>query len=200
MDARESLRRTFHSRSARRLPTYALVGIMALLLAACPVDEDVVDEPVDEPEEEPEIDPEEEPEEDPDVAEIDYPEGPIELIVPWAAGGGTDAVARIVAELLSDELGETVNVVNRTGGGGAVGHSAIATGTPDGHTIGMATVEITMMHWMGLAEVTIDDMEPVGQVNLDPAGVTVRDDAEWQDINELIAYVEERGWVPQGPR
>jgi tripartite-type tricarboxylate transporter receptor subunit TctC len=164
----------------RPLALSLLAVFLAFALTACPLEEDLVEEPPDDPEAEPD-----EPE------EVAFPEGPIELIVPWAAGGGTDSVARIVAELLSEELGETVNVVNRTGGGGAVGHTAIATGEPDGHTIGLATVEIAMMHWMGLADVTIEDMEPVGQVNLDPAGVTVRDDAEWQDIHEFLAAVEE---------
>ena len=76
----------------------------------------------------------------------DYPKRPITLICPWGAGGGTDAVSRIIATLLKKELGVPVNVVNRTGGSGAVGHTAMATAKPDGYTIGMPTVEITMMH------------------------------------------------------
>ena len=59
-----------------------------------------------------------------------YPERPITLIVPWGAGGGTDATARIIGSLLEKELGQPVNVVNRTGGSGVVGHLAIAQGTP----------------------------------------------------------------------
>src|SRR5512136_2523517 len=81
-----------------------------------------------------------------------YPERPITLIVPWAAGGGTDATARIIGTLLEKELGQPVNVVNRTGGSGVVGHSAIAAAPPDGYTIGLLTVEIGMMHWQGLTE------------------------------------------------
>ena len=52
-----------------------------------------------------------------------YPNRPITFIVPWGAGGGTDAVARIMASLLERDLGKPVNVVNRTGGSGVVGHS-----------------------------------------------------------------------------
>ena len=55
-----------------------------------------------------------------------YPDRPITLIVPWGAGGGTDAVARMIASLMEKDLGQPVNVVNRTGGSGVVGHSAIA--------------------------------------------------------------------------
>src|SRR5512145_1276379 len=71
----------------------------------------------------------------------DYPVRPITFIVPWGAGGGTDAVGRVVASLLERELGRPVNVVNRTGGSGVVGHSAIANARPDGYTIGILTVE-----------------------------------------------------------
>src|SRR5882724_12104676 len=84
------------------------------------------------------------------TAQAQYPDRPVTLIVPWGAGGGTDATARIIAALMEKELGQPVNVVNRTGGSGVVGHQAIASAPPDGYTIGMITVEIGMMHWVGL--------------------------------------------------
>ncbi len=119
----------------------------------------------------------------------DYPKRPITLICPWGAGGGTDAVSRIIATLLKQDLGVPVNVVNRTGGSGAVGHTAMATAKPDGYTIGMPTVEITMMHWMGLTEVTYADMTPVAMVNFDPAGINVRADSDWKTYKDLEDYV-----------
>ena len=85
-----------------------------------------------------------------------YPERPITLIVPWGAGGGTDATARILASMMEERLGVPVSVVNRTGGSGVVGHSAIATATPDGYTLGIVTVEIGMMHWQGLTDLTYE--------------------------------------------
>jgi tripartite-type tricarboxylate transporter receptor subunit TctC len=90
------------------------------------------------------------------------------MIVPWGAGGGTDATARIVASILERELGQPVNVVNRTGGSGVVGHTAIATAPPDGHTIGMITVEITMMHWQGLTDLKPGSYTPLALMNEDP--------------------------------
>src|SRR6476619_7848431 len=75
-------------------------------------------------------------------AQAAFPERPITLIVPWAAGGGTDAVARQIAMMLERDLKQPVNVVNRTGGSGVVGHTAIASAPPDGYTIGMITLEI----------------------------------------------------------
>ena len=59
-------------------------------------------------------------------AQAAFPERPITLIVPWAAGGGTDAVARQIAHMLERDLKQPINVVNRTGGSGVVGHQAIA--------------------------------------------------------------------------
>ena len=116
----------------------------------------------------------------------DFPRRPIEFIVPWAAGGGTDSVARFLGTALAERLGTQVNVVNRTGGGGVVGHSAIATARPDGTTIGMATVEITMMHWQGLTDLTHEQLTPIAQVNSDAAGVTVAADAPWADVRQLL--------------
>lgn len=121
----------------------------------------------------------------------DYPSGPVELIVPWAAGGGTDSVARLVADQLSEELGTQVNVVNREGGSGVVGHQAMADAQPDGQTIGLVTVEIGMMHWQGLTDLSSEDLTGISQINADPAGITVADDAEWETAQEFLDYIED---------
>ncbi len=119
-----------------------------------------------------------------------YPTRPITLIVPWGAGGGTDATARIIASLLEKDLGQPVTVVNRTGGSGVVGHAAIAASAPDGYTIGLATVEIGMMHWQGLTELTGASYTPIGLVNADPAGIQVRADAPYKNLGELLAAIK----------
>ena len=119
-----------------------------------------------------------------------YPERPITLIVPWGAGGGTDATARIIGSLLEKDLGQPVSVVNRTGGSGVVGHSAIAQAAPDGYTIGLITVEIGMMHWQGLTTLTGASYTPLGLVNADPAGVQVRSDAPYKNVGDLLAAIK----------
>jgi tripartite-type tricarboxylate transporter receptor subunit TctC len=124
------------------------------------------------------------------VALAAYPERPITLIVPWGAGGGTDATARIIASLLEKELKQPINVVNRTGGSGVVGHSAIAQAPPDGYTIGLITVEIGMMHWQGLTDLKGSSFTPLGLVNADPAGVQVRSDASFKTLKELVDAVK----------
>jgi tripartite-type tricarboxylate transporter receptor subunit TctC len=118
-----------------------------------------------------------------------YPERPITLVCPWGAGGGTDATARIVASILEHDLGVPVTVVNRTGGSGVVGHSAIATAAPDGYTLGIITVEIGMMHWQGLTELSYKDYTALALMNEDPAGLQVRADSAHQSAKGLLDAV-----------
>src|SRR5258705_8568130 len=120
------------------------------------------------------------------TAHAQYPQRPIQLIVPWGAGGGTDATARIIGALLEKDLKQPVNVVNRTGGSGVVGHDAIAKATPDGYTIGLITVEITMMHHVGLTGLTYQDYTPIGLGNADPAAINVRGDSPSKSAKELL--------------
>ncbi len=124
------------------------------------------------------------------AAHAQYPQRPVQLIVPWGAGGGTDATARIIGALLEKELKQPFNVVNRTGGSGVVGHQAIASSSADGYTIGMITVEITMMHWVGLTPLKHTDFTPIGLVNADPAGIHVRADSPYKSTRELIAAIK----------
>jgi tripartite-type tricarboxylate transporter receptor subunit TctC len=119
-----------------------------------------------------------------------YPSRPITFIVPWGAGGGTDTTARYFATMIEKELGQPVNVVNRTGGSGVVGHSAIASAAPDGYTIGMITVEISMMHWQGLTDLAPASYTPLALVNADPAGFTVRADSQWKSVKEVLDYAK----------
>src|SRR5881396_3532453 len=124
------------------------------------------------------------------AAHAQYPQRPVQLIVPWGAGGGTDATARIIASLLERELKQPINVVNRTGGSGVVGHQAIASAPPDGYTIGMITVEIGMMHWVGLTELSAVNYDALGVVNADPAGMHVRADAPYKSVKDFLAAVK----------
>jgi tripartite-type tricarboxylate transporter receptor subunit TctC len=123
-------------------------------------------------------------------AHAQYPQRPIQLIVPWGAGGGTDATARIIGTLLEKDLKQPVNVVNRTGGSGVVGHDAIAKAAPDGYTLGLITVEITMMHHVGLTQLKHTDYTPIGLVNADPAGIHVRTDSPYKSVKDLLTAIK----------
>lgn len=122
----------------------------------------------------------------PAIAQAQWPARPIQYIVPWGAGGGTDYHSRAIASLLERELGQPVTVVNRTGGSGVVGHSAIAEAAADGYTIGAVTVEIGMMHWQGLTRLTWRDYTPIAMMNLVPAGVQVAADSPWKTLKDMI--------------
>jgi tripartite-type tricarboxylate transporter receptor subunit TctC len=126
------------------------------------------------------------------IANAAYPDRPITMIVPWGAGGGTDQTARIIASVLEKDLGQPVNVVNRTGGSGVVGHQAIASAAADGYTLGIATVEIAMMHWQGLTQLTYKDYTPIGLVNFDPAGLQVRADSPFQTAKDLVDAIQKK--------
>jgi len=117
-----------------------------------------------------------------------YPTRPITIICPWGAGGGTDAVARIVGTLMQKELGVPVNVVNRTGGNGVVGHQAILLSRADGYTIGIGTVELAMFSWMGLAPFTAANFTPIAGVNVDSGSITVPV-GSWENYAALMADV-----------
>ncbi|WP_116084056.1 tripartite tricarboxylate transporter substrate binding protein [Tropicimonas sp. IMCC34011] len=124
------------------------------------------------------------------AAMADWPERAVTVIVPWSAGGGTDATARAVAAELEEKFGQPFNVVNRTGGGGLVGHSAIANAEPDGYTLGVITIESTMYEPQGLSGVTTDDYTYIGRFNADPIAVNIAADAEYDDAEGLIEAVK----------
>lgn len=123
-------------------------------------------------------------------AQSSYPDRPLQMIVPWGAGGGTDAVGRVFASILERDLGVPVNVINRTGGSGVVGHSAIATAEPDGYTIGIMTIEIDMMHWQGLTELTYKDFDVLAIVNSDPGGLMVAADSPYATAKDLLGAIQ----------
>ncbi|QDZ09516.1 Bug family tripartite tricarboxylate transporter substrate binding protein [Devosia ginsengisoli] len=116
-----------------------------------------------------------------------YPDHAINLIVPWAAGGGTDATGRIVATLLEKELGQPVNVINRTGGGGIVGHTEISYSPPDGYTLGVITTELSMYHWIGTSPLNYSNYDALALFNADPEAVYVRTDGP--DIDALLEEI-----------
>lgn len=116
-----------------------------------------------------------------------WPQRPIELIVPFAAGGGTDVLARALAEVARKHLPQDLIVLNRAGASGAVGWTELANARPDGYKIGIITVELTMIPHMGLTKISSDALLPVARLNADPATIAVRADSPYRSIEELIA-------------
>lgn len=123
-------------------------------------------------------------------AKPNFPTKPVTLIVPYAAGGGTDATARALAKATEKHLGQTITIVNKTGGGGAVGFTEGATAKPDGYTATMVTVELTTLPHLKLTQITYENFKPIAQINFDPSAITVKADAPWNTVQEFFEYAK----------
>jgi len=126
------------------------------------------------------------------AAAEDYPTRPISMVVPFAAGGPTDTVARLVAESMSRDLGQQILVENVGGAGGTLGASRVAKSDPDGYTlllhhIGMATSAVL---YRKLPYDTLNAFEYVGLVTDVPMTIVARSDFEPADLKGLIDYVK----------
>jgi len=120
----------------------------------------------------------------------DYPERPIKLIVPFAPGGTTDMVARLLADRLTTVLGQSVVVENKAGAGGAIGAAAIAKSAPDGYTIGMATVSTHGANPAIHARLPYDpikDFAPITNVMSVPSVFVVHPSVPAKTMQEFIA-------------
>jgi len=122
-----------------------------------------------------------------------YPTKPIRLIVPFAAGGTTDIVARAVSDALGRELGQPVVVENRGGGGGAIGADALAKSTPDGYTLGIATVSTMATNPATNARNPYDpikDFAPITNLVNVPNVLTVNPKVPAKSLKEFIALLK----------
>jgi tripartite-type tricarboxylate transporter receptor subunit TctC len=117
----------------------------------------------------------------------DFPSKPIELVVPFQPGGGTDALARAFADATRKHMPQSMIIVNKPGASGAIGWQDVINAKPDGYRLAVVTVEVTTLPHMGLAKFTYDDMTPIARLNADQAAITVRADAPWNTIEEFLA-------------
>jgi tripartite-type tricarboxylate transporter receptor subunit TctC len=121
----------------------------------------------------------------------DFPEKAITLIVPYAAGGGTDTTARALAKAAEKHINQPIVVVNRTGGGGSIGLMEGATAKGDGYTVTFIPSELTTLPHLGLLPITYEKFKPIAQTNYDPSAITVRAGAPWRTAAEFLAYASD---------
>jgi tripartite-type tricarboxylate transporter receptor subunit TctC len=125
-------------------------------------------------------------------AQSSWPQRPVRLIVPLAAGGGMDTITRALAAKLTESLGQTVVVDNRGGGGGAVGAELSASAPPDGYTLLMMSASgvIRPLMYEGTRYNATRDFTAISQVTTQPYVLTVNPSLPVKAVQELIAYAK----------
>ena len=127
----------------------------------------------------------------------DYPKRPIELVVPFVAGGTTDNIARLMAQRFSESWGQTVVVNNRAGGGSTIGTNAVAKAPPDGHTLLVTTIGFAIN--AGLQKLPYDpigDFTPITELASLPLVLVVHASVPATNLQEFIALAKSKpgGW------
>jgi len=126
-------------------------------------------------------------------AQDGYPTKPVRIIVSFAAGGPTDQVARIMSAKLTDLLGQTFIVENRTGAGGNLGAADVAKASPDGYTLLMATVSTHAINpglYKKMPYDPVQDFSPVSQVGVTPCVLAVHPSVPASDVKTLVALLK----------
>ena len=151
--------------SNHRVPTKTIVGFLALAFASAVVS-----------------------------AEDVYPSKPVRIVVSFAAGGPTDAVARILSAKLGELLGQQFLVENKTGAGGNIGADLAAKAVPDGYTLLMATVSTHAINpglYKKMPYDPIQDFAPIGEIGVTPIMLAVHPSLPAADVKSLIALIKQ---------
>lgn len=122
-----------------------------------------------------------------------FPNKPIEILVPFAAGGSTDTAARVVSKYLPKYLPNKVNIVivNKPGGGGTIAATDLFKATPDGYTLELSTHRsIAMQPIYGKTQYSYDSFQPIAKVSTDQQVMVVRADAPWKTFEDWLEYVK----------
>jgi tripartite-type tricarboxylate transporter receptor subunit TctC len=126
------------------------------------------------------------------AAAQNYPSKPITMIVPFAAGGPTDALARVLGDRMRQALGETVLVENVTGAGGTIGVARAVRAAPDGYTLSVGHLGTHVINgaMYTLPFDLINDLEPVALVASNPMMIVSKNDVPAKNLKELIAWIK----------
>jgi tripartite-type tricarboxylate transporter receptor subunit TctC len=131
----------------------------------------------------------------PDVTAAAFPDRDISVIVPWAAGGGTDALARTLAKNGKKYFGVNVTVVNKVGGAGGIGMGSVATAKPDGYTVGVITDYLSLYTLLGVSELSYRDFELIALLNRSAAAISVRADSPFKSLKDMMEYAKANAGV-----
>lgn len=126
-------------------------------------------------------------------AASDYPKKPIQIVVPFSAGGGTDLFARIVAGKMSEILKVAVEVVNMPGGSATIGTTDVANSSPDGYKLGFSiSTPLAMTPNLGETSYTLDNLQPICNAYTTVHTICVAADSPIKTVDDLIAYIDSK--------
>jgi tripartite-type tricarboxylate transporter receptor subunit TctC len=119
----------------------------------------------------------------------EYPAKPIEVVVGYPPGGGTDMTARAVADVAQKYVGQPLVVINKPGATGTIGAQYVASSKPDGYTLLVAggSETVALPHFKSLPYSPIDDFEPIMRITVERFGFYVKTDAPWKTMQEFVA-------------
>jgi tripartite-type tricarboxylate transporter receptor subunit TctC len=166
----------------KKILSVSIAAILALSITACGggAKQPAASSPKEEPKKE--------------ASKEKWPTKPINLIISYAAGGGTDVGARILAPFAEKELGVPINIVNKPGGGGWVGWTELANAKPDGYTIGYVNTPNLMTGYLDpkqKREQNLDSFTLIANHITDPGAIAIRkDETRFKDIKGLIEYAK----------
>src|SRR5215470_6319522 len=125
------------------------------------------------------------------VSAQQFPNGkPVEMTVMFGAGSAADVTARHLADGMAKLLAVPVPIVNRTGGGGAIGYSHVKQQRPDGHSIIWNSNSISSTYHSGVLAFDYTAFDPVARVSIETPVIAVRADAPWKTLKELVEYAK----------
>jgi len=124
------------------------------------------------------------------LGQSEYPSKPVEFIVPWSPGGGSDTLMRVVSNHAEEYLGQSMPVINMPGVSGTTGLKELAKRDPDGYTVGQIHEGLLVAHYTQLTELNWDDFTPVAAMTASPQYLTVNADSPWQTFGEFVDYAQ----------
>ena len=124
------------------------------------------------------------------TVEAAFPERDITLVVPWAAGGGTDTLARTLVKNGKKYFGVNINVVNRVGGTGVVGMDSVAKARADGYTVGVITFNLSTYRLLAQSDLSYRDFDLIALLNRSQAGLSVKTDSQFKTLKDLVEYAK----------
>jgi len=115
-----------------------------------------------------------------------FPSRPVELVVPFAAGGGTDALARAMSDAARAHFSQPIVILNKPGAAGGIGLTEVARSSPDGYKLALVTADMVIIPHLGLTKTTYESFTPIIQLNADPSAITVAADSPYNTIEEFL--------------